>query len=87
MPAKGAELSAPVQTDSGPDVLIVGGGVIGLSIGWRAAQQAGTARCDVSATEVKGLIVGCQAMQTYSSDSPERLVDVVFDGLRARPRP
>jgi AcrR family transcriptional regulator len=53
----------------------------------RAAQQAGTARSDVSATEVKALIIGCQAMQSYSSESAGRLVDVVFDGLRARPRP
>jgi 2-keto-3-deoxy-galactonokinase len=49
----------------------------------RAAQQAGTVRTDVSATEVKGLIIGCQAMQTYDSESAERLVDVVLDGLRA----
>ena len=39
MPAKGAELSAPTPADDEADVLIVGGGVIGLSIGWRAAQQ------------------------------------------------
>ncbi len=39
MPAKGAELSAPIQSDDGPDVLIVGGGVIGLSISWRAARR------------------------------------------------
>ena len=38
MPAKGAELSAPTPADDEADVLIVGGGVIGLSIGWRAAQ-------------------------------------------------
>src|SRR5271165_7652419 len=37
MPAKGAEMSAHNSTAA--DVLIVGGGVIGLSIGWRAAQQ------------------------------------------------
>ena len=49
----------------------------------RAAQQAGTVRTDVSATEVKGLIIGCQAMQTYDGESAERLVDVVLDGLRA----
>jgi len=36
MPAKGADVSA----HSGPaDVVVVGGGVIGLSIAWRAAQQ------------------------------------------------
>ena len=42
MPAKGAELSAQEPADgdaAGCDVLIVGGGVIGLSIAWRAARQ------------------------------------------------
>jgi glycine oxidase len=37
MPAKGADVSATVSRDA--DVLIIGGGVIGLAIGWRAAQQ------------------------------------------------
>jgi glycine oxidase len=35
MPAKGAEMS----TSANADVVIVGGGVIGLSIAWRAAQR------------------------------------------------
>ena len=35
MPAKGATISTQ------PDVLVVGAGVIGLAIGWRAAQRAG----------------------------------------------
>jgi AcrR family transcriptional regulator len=48
----------------------------------RAAQTAGTARTDVGAAEVKALLVGCQAMQTYNGDVAERVVDVVFDGLR-----
>jgi AcrR family transcriptional regulator len=48
----------------------------------RAAQTAGTARIDVGAAEVKALLVGCQAMQTYNGDVAERVVDVVFDGLR-----
>jgi glycine oxidase len=39
MPAKGAEVSAQTSTGTDADVLIVGGGVIGLSIGWRAAEQ------------------------------------------------
>jgi glycine oxidase len=42
MPAKGAELSAPPPRDphdGQADVLVVGGGVIGLGIGWRAAQR------------------------------------------------
>ena len=46
-----------------------------------AAQEAGTARTDVSAADVKALIVGCLAMQTYNGE----LVDVVFDGLRTAP--
>jgi glycine oxidase len=37
MPAKGADVSATVSRDA--EVLIIGGGVIGLAIGWRAAQQ------------------------------------------------
>lgn len=49
----------------------------------RAAQEAGTVRTDISAVEVKALIIGCQAMQTYNSESAERLLDVVLDGLRA----
>jgi glycine oxidase len=35
MPAKGADMSTSASTD----VLIIGGGVIGLSIAWRAAQR------------------------------------------------
>ncbi|WP_083453099.1 TetR/AcrR family transcriptional regulator [Mycolicibacterium goodii] len=47
-----------------------------------AAQRAGTARPDVTAKDVKALLVACQAMQTYDADTAERLTDVVFDGLR-----
>ena len=36
MPAKGADVSAHKEA---ADVVIVGGGVIGLSVAWRAAQQ------------------------------------------------
>jgi glycine oxidase len=48
MPAKGAELSGQISSTpsgnavastTGADVLVVGGGVIGLSIAWRAAQR------------------------------------------------
>jgi glycine oxidase len=35
MPAKGAKMN----TSASADVLVIGGGVIGLSIGWRAAQR------------------------------------------------
>ncbi len=49
----------------------------------RVAQQAGAVRSDVTVAEVKALLVGCQAMQTYNADVAERVTDVVFDGLRA----
>ncbi|WP_454788311.1 TetR/AcrR family transcriptional regulator [Mycolicibacterium lutetiense] len=48
-----------------------------------AAQRAGTARDDVTVADVKALLVGCQAMQTYNADVAERVTSVVFDGLRA----
>jgi AcrR family transcriptional regulator len=48
----------------------------------RAAQKAGTAQTDIGVAEVKALLVGCQAMQTYNGELAERVVDVVFDGLR-----
>jgi AcrR family transcriptional regulator len=51
----------------------------------RAAQQAGTARTDIGATEVKALIVGCQAMQTYNDKVARRAINVILDGLRPRP--
>jgi AcrR family transcriptional regulator len=49
----------------------------------RAAQQAGTARSDVGVPEVKALLVGCQAMQSYNAELAERVTDVALDGLRA----
>lgn len=51
----------------------------------RAAQQAGTARTDIGATEVKTLIVGCQAMQTYNNKAAKAAVNVMLDGLRPSP--
>ncbi|MUL81803.1 MULTISPECIES: TetR/AcrR family transcriptional regulator [unclassified Mycolicibacterium] len=48
-----------------------------------AAQRAGTVRSDVTVPDVKALLVGCQAMQSYNADVAERVTDVVFDGLRA----
>ena len=49
----------------------------------RAAQQAGTARKDVGVADVKALMVGLQAMQSYNDDAAARLTEVVLDGLRA----
>lgn len=48
-----------------------------------AAQTAGTARRDVGVREVKTILVGCQAMQTYNAELAERVTDIVVDGLRA----
>jgi AcrR family transcriptional regulator len=48
----------------------------------RAAQQAGTARPDIGVREVKAILVGCQAMESYNSELAERVTDVVVDGLR-----
>ncbi len=49
----------------------------------RAAQKAGTVRRDVDVPDVKAIVVGAQAMQTYRPDTAERLTEVVLDGLRA----
>ena len=49
----------------------------------RAAQRAGRVRRDITVSEIKALLVGCQAMQVYNGDVAERLTEVVFDGLRA----
>jgi AcrR family transcriptional regulator len=47
-----------------------------------AAQKAGTARQDIGVREVKSILVGCQAMEAYNSELANRVVDIVFDGLR-----
>jgi AcrR family transcriptional regulator len=47
-----------------------------------AAQKAGTARQDIGVREVKSILVGCQAMESYNSELAERVTDVVIDGLR-----
>lgn len=52
----------------------------------RAAQKAGTARRDVDVSDVKAIVVGCQAMQTYTPEAAERLMEVVLDGLRSTAR-
>lgn len=49
----------------------------------QAAQKAGTARKDVGVREVKSILVGCQAMESYNPELAERVTDVVIDGLRA----
>ena len=49
-----------------------------------AAQEAGVVRRDVSAPDVKAVMVGLQAMQTYDDEAAKRLTDVVLDGLRPR---
>ncbi|MGA8545626.1 MAG: helix-turn-helix domain-containing protein [Mycobacterium sp.] len=49
----------------------------------RAAQDAGTARKDIGVREVKSILVGCQAMESYNAALAERVTDVVIDGLRA----
>ena len=48
----------------------------------RAAQKAGTARRDVDVRDVKAILVGLQAMQSYNDEAAQRLTDVVLDGLR-----
>jgi AcrR family transcriptional regulator len=50
----------------------------------RAAQRAGTARSDVGVLEVKALVVGCQAMQSYNAELAEKVTDVALDGLRPK---
>jgi AcrR family transcriptional regulator len=48
----------------------------------RAGQKAGTVRGDLDVRDVKALMVGAQAMQTYNAEAAERLTEVVLDGLR-----
>ena len=50
----------------------------------RAAQDAGTVRRDLDVRDLKALMVGAQAMQSYNAATAERLTEVVLDGLRAR---
>jgi len=49
-----------------------------------AAQKAGTARLDVTVPEVKTLMVGCQAMQSYNAELADRVTEVALDGLRMK---
>ena len=49
----------------------------------RVAQRSGTVRSDVGVPEVKTLLVGCQAMQSYNAELADRVTEVALDGLRA----
>jgi AcrR family transcriptional regulator len=49
-----------------------------------AAQQAGAVRTEVTVAEVKTLMIGCQAMQSYNNDVADKVTEVVLDGLRPR---
>src|SRR3954447_2648527 len=49
----------------------------------QAGQKAGTVRRDLDVPDVKALLVGAQAMQTYNAEPAEPLTEVVLDGLRA----
>ncbi len=55
-----------------------------LAVLLSAAQHAGTARPDVTVPEVKTLLVGCQAMQSYNGELAERVTELALDGLRQR---
>lgn len=47
-----------------------------------AGQAGGTVRADVTVPEVKGLVVGLQAIQAYKAAVIDTALAVVFDGLR-----
>jgi AcrR family transcriptional regulator len=51
------------------------------------AQQARDVRADIDVNDLKALLVGCQAMQSYSrdADATERLFAIVRDGLTLKP--
>jgi AcrR family transcriptional regulator len=55
-------------------------GLIGEML--RAGQKAGTVRSDLDVRDVKTIIVGAQAIQSYNAEAAERLTEVVLDGLR-----
>jgi AcrR family transcriptional regulator len=50
----------------------------------KAAQQAGAVRPDIDVSDVKALLVGCDAMVRYRGDpaAAHRLATIAFDGLR-----
>jgi AcrR family transcriptional regulator len=49
-----------------------------------AAQESGTVRADVGVPEVKALLLVCKSSGDYGDGVPDRVTDVVIDGLRAR---
>jgi hypothetical protein len=48
----------------------------------RAAQQAGAVRGNIDVSQVKALMVGCQAIQAYRPDLAAGVIDIALDGLR-----
>jgi AcrR family transcriptional regulator len=50
-----------------------------------AAQRAGTVRADVTADDLVALLLGTLRAAEYAGGSPDRLLAVVLDGLRATP--
>lgn len=48
------------------------------------AQDAGVVRRELSVRDIKTILVGLQAMQSYNDEAAARLTDVVVDGLRPR---
>jgi AcrR family transcriptional regulator len=50
----------------------------------RAAQGAGAVRPDVTAVELKALLVGSQAAQRHNAEVADRVVELMLDGLRPR---
>jgi AcrR family transcriptional regulator len=49
-----------------------------------AAQRAGTVRPDVTAAEVKALIVACMSVHPHETELVGRVTEIVLDGLRRR---
>lgn len=52
----------------------------------RDAQDAGIARSDLNATELKAILAACHIVRTHNEDSANAVTRVVFDGLRNRTR-
>lgn len=48
----------------------------------RAAQKAGAVRQDIDVSQVKALLVGCEAIQAYRPDLAADVIDIALDGLR-----